>query len=154
MLQLRIIFCRFYAIIAEGPNNHDPTIIDAISTNAPGLRMIHGKRLWKDFQKLFAGKNAEHSFKKMVELGFSPHIGERMLVQIQGIFQKYEHGTENCIVSRFGRSEGFGHEVVRIPLPYREKIQLPSHYLYRFIVVDQRTSNVYLAICKSIAKGR
>ncbi|XP_066597745.1 CCA tRNA nucleotidyltransferase 1, mitochondrial-like [Prorops nasuta] len=73
---LRIFrYFRFYGLIADHPNNHDNTTINAIKQTISGLNKIHGERIWSEWEKILNGNYGCEITLKLIECGISPHCG-------------------------------------------------------------------------------
>lgn len=73
---LRILrYFRFYARIADDPDQHDADTIKAISDNVDGLQKISGERIWMELSKILSGRYVPHIMSKIIEVGAGKYIG-------------------------------------------------------------------------------
>ncbi|XP_019618210.1 PREDICTED: CCA tRNA nucleotidyltransferase 1, mitochondrial-like isoform X1 [Branchiostoma belcheri] len=73
---LRILrYFRFYGRIAEMPNQHEDSTLEAIRENAGGLGGISGERIWTELKKIVVGNHAAPIMRCMYNLGLPKYIG-------------------------------------------------------------------------------
>ncbi|XP_066305444.1 CCA tRNA nucleotidyltransferase 1, mitochondrial-like [Branchiostoma lanceolatum] len=73
---LRILrYFRFYGRIAEMPNQHEESTLEAIRENAGGLGGISGERIWMELKKVVVGNHAAPLMRCMYNLGLPKYIG-------------------------------------------------------------------------------
>lgn len=73
---LRILrYFRFYARIAEKPDDHDEDTIRAISDNVNGLDRITGERIWLELSKILSGNYVSSIVQRLIQVGCGPYIG-------------------------------------------------------------------------------
>ncbi|CAH1249050.1 TRNT1 [Branchiostoma lanceolatum] len=84
---LRILrYFRFYGRIAEMPNQHEESTLEAIRENAGGLGGISGERIWMELKKIVVGNHAAPLMRCMYSLGLPKYIGKYtfLLLKIWG----------------------------------------------------------------------
>lgn len=67
---------RFYGRIAEKPDDHEPTTLEAIKENAKGLAGISGERIWVELKKILLGNHVNHLVRLLYELDVAQYIGK------------------------------------------------------------------------------
>uniref|UniRef100_A0A5S6QSK7 Poly A polymerase head domain-containing protein n=1 Tax=Trichuris muris TaxID=70415 RepID=A0A5S6QSK7_TRIMR len=73
---LRILrYFRFYGRVADLPNKHEESTLEAIRTNVKGLQGISGERIWVELKKIVVGRYADTLVRVMLECGIGPYIG-------------------------------------------------------------------------------
>jgi len=73
---LRILrYFRFYGRIADGPDFHEAETLRTIRSNAKGISLISGERIWSELKKILAGNLAHSLVKTMSEADINQHIG-------------------------------------------------------------------------------
>lgn len=73
---LRILrYFRFYGRLANGPDQHDKYILEAIREKGDGLKQISGERIWSELSKILEGTYGPELMKTILNLGLGPHIG-------------------------------------------------------------------------------
>lgn len=71
-----LFVCRFYGRIALEANNHDQSTLEAIRSNAAGLKGISGERIWMELKKILEGNYAGELMIIMLENCIGPYIGK------------------------------------------------------------------------------
>ena len=66
---------RFYGQIADKPNHHNPSVLDAIRDTANGLKTISVERVWMEMSRILTGNHAPHLIQLMYQLGVANAIG-------------------------------------------------------------------------------
>ncbi|CAH1249049.1 TRNT1 [Branchiostoma lanceolatum] len=64
-----------YFRIAEMPNQHEESTLEAIRENAGGLGGISGERIWMELKKIVVGNHAAPLMRCMYSLGLPKYIG-------------------------------------------------------------------------------
>ncbi|KFD68902.1 hypothetical protein M514_08259 [Trichuris suis] len=73
---LRILrYFRFYGRVADAPDKHEESTLEAIRKNAKGLMGISGERIWVELKKIVVGRYADSLLRLMLECGIGPYIG-------------------------------------------------------------------------------
>lgn len=72
----KIYLGRFYGRIAEKPDDHEPTTLEAIKENAKGLAGISGERIWVELKKILLGNHVNHLVRLLYELDVAQYIGK------------------------------------------------------------------------------
>ena len=68
-------YFRFYGRIAEDPENHDESTINAIKDTVEGLERISGERIWAEWAKILSGNFYRELTLKMIECGLTKYVG-------------------------------------------------------------------------------
>ncbi|XP_046750948.1 CCA tRNA nucleotidyltransferase 1, mitochondrial [Diprion similis] len=98
---LRILrYFRFYGRIAENPDNHDATTLEAIRSNVEGLDRVAGERIWTEWHKIMEGRFALELLAKMVECQLSTHIGLPEHPDVDALVEVHKRATENGVTLR------------------------------------------------------